>query len=155
MVILGRDDVQGIDEELIGHADDRAKDRKERVGKQIDVDYMRKLGNWLQQRPWEGTRRVAVLVDAERMNVQAANAFLKSLEEPAMGAVVFLTSSAPVLPSPHHSLPLRRDSAFGCAAEPDRGPSHRVGRRARGGEGARPCLGREPRPRSRDSSPSR
>lgn len=95
MVILGRDDVQGIDEELIGHADDRAKDRKERVGKQIDVEYMRKLGNWLQQRPWEGTRRVAVLVDAERMNVQAANAFLKSLEEPAMGAVVFLTSSAP------------------------------------------------------------
>jgi len=95
MVILGRDDVQGIDEDLIAHADDRVKDRKERVGKQIDVDYMRKVGNWLRQRPWEGTRRVAVVVDAERMNVQAANAFLKNLEEPAQGAMVFLTSSSP------------------------------------------------------------
>ena len=35
------------------------------------------------------------MVDAERMNVQAANAFLKSLEEPGQDAVVLLTSASP------------------------------------------------------------
>ncbi len=95
LVVLGREDILGIAEELVRHADERAKDSKERVGKLIDVDYMRKLGDWLSQRPWEAKRRVAVVVDAERMNVQAANAFLKSLEEPAPGAVALLTSSTP------------------------------------------------------------
>jgi DNA polymerase-3 subunit delta' len=95
LVIIGRDDVLGIDEELIGHADDRVKDKKERVGKIIDVDYMRGLGAWLSRKAWEAKRRVAVIVDAERMNVNGANAFLKSLEEPAPGAVVLLTSSSP------------------------------------------------------------
>jgi DNA polymerase-3 subunit delta' len=103
MVILGRDDVQGIDEGLIAHADFRQKEkktRKERVGKSIDVDYMRIIGTWLSQRPWEAKRRVAVIVDAERMNLSAANAFLKGLEEPAPGAVAFLTSSAPAFLRP-------------------------------------------------------
>jgi DNA polymerase-3 subunit delta' len=94
-VILGREAVLGIDDELIAHGDDRASKRKERVGKMIDVDYMRLLGNWLTKRSWEAARRVAVIVDAERMNVNGANAFLKSLEEPAQGAVVLLTSSSP------------------------------------------------------------
>jgi DNA polymerase-3 subunit delta' len=94
MVIIGRDDALGIDEELSGHAVDRVKDKKERVGKIIDVDYMRLLGTWLTRRAWEAKRRVAVIVDAERMNVSGANAFLKSLEEPAAGAVVLLTSSS-------------------------------------------------------------
>lgn len=95
LVIIGRDDVLGIDEDLIAHGDDRVKDRKERVGKIIDVDYMRLLGDWLTRRAWEAKRHVAVVVDAERMNVSGANAFLKSLEEPAEGAFVLLTSSSP------------------------------------------------------------
>lgn len=95
LVIVGREDILGIDEELIAHADDRVKDKKERVGKIIDVDTMRLLGAWLTRRAWEAKRRVAVVVDAERMNVNGANAFLKSLEEPAAGAIVLLTSSSP------------------------------------------------------------
>jgi DNA polymerase III delta' subunit len=100
LVILGREDVLGIDEELIGHGDDRVSKRKERVGKNIDVEYMRYLGTWLTKRSWEASRRVAVVVDAERMNVSGANAFLKSLEEPAQGAVVLLTSSSPAFLRP-------------------------------------------------------
>ena len=95
LVIIGRDEVLGIDEELIARGDDRVKDKKERVGKIIDVDYMRLLGGWLTRRAWEANRRVAVVVDAERMNISGANAFLKSLEEPAESAVVLLTSSSP------------------------------------------------------------
>lgn len=50
MVIIGRHEVLGIDEELTAHADDRVKDKKERVGKIIDVEYMRALGGWLTRR---------------------------------------------------------------------------------------------------------
>lgn len=100
LVVLGRDRVVGIDEELTAHGDDRVSKRKERVGKSIDVEYMRSLGTWLTRRPWEASRRVAVVVDAERMNVNGANAFLKSLEEPAQGAVVLLTSSSPAFLRP-------------------------------------------------------
>jgi DNA polymerase-3 subunit delta' len=100
LVVIGRDEIFGIDEELTAHRDDRVKDRKERVGKPIDVDYMRLLGAWLGRRPWEAQRRVAIVVDAERMNVNGANAFLKSLEEPAQGASVLLTSSSPAFLRP-------------------------------------------------------
>ncbi|MBK5256622.1 MAG: hypothetical protein JJE39_11360 [Vicinamibacteria bacterium] len=100
LVIIGRDDILGIDEELMAHRDERVRKGKEPVGSPIDVDFMRKLGGWLTQRPWEARRRLAIVVDAERMNVQAANAFLKSLEEPAPGAVVLLTSSAPTFLRP-------------------------------------------------------
>lgn len=100
LVIIGREEVLGIDEDLSAHGVDRVKDKKERVGKLIDVDYMRLLGNWLTRRAWEAKRRVAVIVDAERMNVNGANAFLKSLEEPAEGAVVLLTSSSPAFLRP-------------------------------------------------------
>lgn len=100
LVILGREEVLGIDEELINHGDERVSKKKERVGKIVDVDYMRLLGDWLTRRAWEAGRRVAVIVDAERMNVNGANAFLKSLEEPAAGAVVLLTSSSPAFLRP-------------------------------------------------------
>ncbi len=100
LVIMGRDDILGIDEELMDHRDDRVRKRKEAVGGLIDVEYMRALGTWLTQKPWEARRRVAIVVDAERMNVNGANAFLKSLEEPAAGAVVFLTSSSPAFLRP-------------------------------------------------------
>ncbi len=43
-------------------------------------------------RPVEGRRVVAVLTDAEAMRDQAANAFLKLLEEPAAAAVLILTA---------------------------------------------------------------
>lgn len=100
MVVIAREDVLGIDEDIIARRDERLKDKKDPVGKSIDVEYMRRLGNWLTRRPWEAARRVAVVVDAERMNIQGANAFLKSLEEPALGAVVLLTSSSPAFLRP-------------------------------------------------------
>ena len=95
LVIIGRDDILGIDEGLLANRDDRRAKKKERVGKQIDTEYMRCLGEWLSQKPWEARRRAAVVVDAERMHPAGANAFLKSLEEPAAGASVLLTSSSP------------------------------------------------------------
>jgi DNA polymerase-3 subunit delta' len=45
--------------------------------------------------PFEASRRVFVIAEAERMNEESQNALLKTLEEPAAGAVYVLTSSAP------------------------------------------------------------
>ena len=95
LVILGRDDVLGIDPGMSAHRQFRMEKKKEPVGKIIDVEYMRVLADRLAEKPFEAARRVIVVVDAERMNIPAANVFLKGLEEPAAGSVAILTSSAP------------------------------------------------------------
>jgi DNA polymerase-3 subunit delta' len=46
-------------------------------------------------RALEGTRKVAIVASAHQMNVQAQNAFLKTLEEPTPGTVLILISCAP------------------------------------------------------------
>jgi DNA polymerase-3 subunit delta' len=46
-------------------------------------------------RPFEGLRRVIAVRDADALNEQAQNAFLKSLEEPPDGTMFVLTSAAP------------------------------------------------------------
>ncbi|MBN1916874.1 MAG: DNA polymerase III subunit delta' [Verrucomicrobia bacterium] len=46
-------------------------------------------------KPYEGRWKVFVLVDADRLNVQSQNKVLKTLEEPAEGTVIILTSAVP------------------------------------------------------------
>lgn len=46
-------------------------------------------------RPSVGQRRIAVIDDAETMNDEGANAFLKTLEEPQPGAVLILIAAQP------------------------------------------------------------
>ena len=55
----------------------------------------------LSYQPSEGRRKVAILLDADLLRVEAANAFLKLLEEPAPAAVLILTTTRPdrVLPT--------------------------------------------------------
>ena len=95
LIIVGREDIQGIDPDTLSHRQFRIEKKKEPVGKTIDVEYMRRLGDWLLEKPFEAAKRVLVVIDAERMNIPAANVFLKSLEEPAAGNVAILTSSSP------------------------------------------------------------
>ncbi len=54
-------------------------------------------------RPFEGRYKVAVIDEAERMNVSAQNAFLKTLEEPPVDSVIVLVTSRPefLLPTIH------------------------------------------------------
>ncbi|QDT15610.1 DNA polymerase III subunit [Alienimonas californiensis] len=49
----------------------------------------------LSRRPALSERRVAIVEDADLVNPQAANAFLKTLEEPPAGAVLMLLSDRP------------------------------------------------------------
>jgi DNA polymerase-3 subunit delta' len=64
--------------------------------KDIVVDQVRDLvDHRLALRRFEGRRRFVVVDPAERMNPQAQNALLKSLEEPPEGTTFVLVSSAP------------------------------------------------------------
>lgn len=51
------------------------------------------LLNFLRLKPVEGGVRIAVIPDAERMRPEAANAFLKTLEEPPGNSLMLLTTS--------------------------------------------------------------
>ena len=60
--------------------------------REIRLEPMRELMRDMQLKPLMGRRKVSVIVGADRMNVHAANAFLKTLEEPPDGSVFLLLS---------------------------------------------------------------
>src|SRR6058998_983231 len=61
----------------------------------ITIDQMRDLMQTVQLKPAQAALKVAVIVAADRLNVQAANAFLKTLEEPPADSILILLSSEP------------------------------------------------------------
>jgi len=67
----------------------------ESKSRRIRIEQTRSLERELQMRSLLGGRKVAVLLDADRLTTEAANAFLKTLEEPPAHSLLLLTSSAP------------------------------------------------------------
>jgi DNA polymerase-3 subunit delta' len=65
--------------------------------RQIRIDEIRMIDEALSFRPFEGRKKVVIVDDAEMMNIAAANAFLKTLEEPPEESVIVLVSSRPDL----------------------------------------------------------
>jgi DNA polymerase-3 subunit delta' len=63
------------------------------LGEMIRIDDVRALRHDLHMRPFEADRRVYLVLDAERMNEDAADALLKDLEEPPPYAVIVLVAS--------------------------------------------------------------
>lgn len=63
--------------------------------KQISVDQVRGLADFVGMSAHQGGRRVVVIHPAEAMNTNAANALLKSLEEPPAGLLFILVSHKP------------------------------------------------------------
>ena len=61
----------------------------------VTIDQMRNLMQPIHLKPTQATFKVAVIVSAERLNVQAANAFLKTLEEPPADSVLILLTTEP------------------------------------------------------------
>ncbi len=58
--------------------------------KSISVDQVRQIIEETNKKPYEGTRKVIILHDADKMTTQAQNAFLKTIEEPPRGVFIFL-----------------------------------------------------------------
>lgn len=74
----------------------RAWDEKaDRLKTRITVDEVRKLKNFFAMSSTEGGRRVVIVDAADEMNVNAANAILKLLEEPPRGAVLLMVAHQP------------------------------------------------------------
>jgi DNA polymerase-3 subunit delta' len=67
----------------------------ESKSRRIRIEAVRELERRLQMRSRCGGPKIAVLFDAERLVESAANAFLKTLEEPPANSHLFLTSSLP------------------------------------------------------------
>ncbi len=64
----------------------------EPLGEMIRIDEVRALRHDLHMRPFEADRRVYLVLGAERMNEDAADALLKDLEEPPPYAVLVLVA---------------------------------------------------------------
>lgn len=92
--------------------------------RRIPVERMRTLMEMLALKPYGGRFRVALICDAERMCLgagEAANSFLKTLEEPPQDVVILLTSAHPQMLLPtitSRCIPLTVREETG-AAEPD------------------------------------
>lgn len=62
------------------------------------IDQIRELQKRIIYRPLEGARKVYILTEAERMNLEAANCLLKTLEEPpAQSVLILLTTNLDAL----------------------------------------------------------
>lgn len=61
----------------------------------IGVDQVRDLMREIHLKPTEAEYKIAVVVAADRLNAQAANAFLKTLEEPPAKSILILLTSEP------------------------------------------------------------
>ncbi len=59
----------------------------------LSVEDVRSLRREASAKPYEGRRKVAVIVAADRMNAAASNALLKTLEEPPGTLMLILTAS--------------------------------------------------------------
>ncbi|OIO31929.1 MAG: DNA polymerase III subunit delta' [Nitrospirae bacterium CG02_land_8_20_14_3_00_44_33] len=62
---------------------------------EIRVDEIRAIEEAISLAPYEGKRKVVIVDDAETMNPSAANAFLKTLEEPPPQSIIILISASP------------------------------------------------------------
>lgn len=69
--------------------------RPESKSRVITIDQMRDLMREIQLKPAESPFKVAIIVGADRLNPQAANAFLKTLEEPPPRSILILLSTEP------------------------------------------------------------
>lgn len=96
--------------------------RPESKSRRIQVDQMREFMRSVNLRSSMGRVKVGVIVDADCMNEEASNGFLKTLEEPPAQTVIILLCSAPqrLLPT---ILSRCLKVSFGPVTEPSRSAS--------------------------------
>lgn len=62
---------------------------------EISIDLIRKAGDFFKQTPAEGDKKFVIIDSADDLNLNAANALLKILEEPSKNTYLFLISHTP------------------------------------------------------------
>ena len=63
--------------------------------KSILIEQVRALGEWIAQSPALGRRKAAIIDPASSLTTQAANALLKTLEEPPLERIIVLIATSP------------------------------------------------------------
>ncbi len=96
----------------------------EPVGDQLLIDEIRALRRDLHMRPFEASRRVYLILEADAMNEDAADALLKDLEEPPDYAVIVLVADdlgplPETIRSRCQPIPFRRLSELAVKADLD------------------------------------
>lgn len=74
-------------------SDSSLKNEKDMM--EIDVGQVRKINQFLSFKSYYGEYKTVIIENAERMNVEAQNSFLKTLEEPKGKTLLILLSSKP------------------------------------------------------------
>jgi DNA polymerase III subunit delta' len=64
----------------------------EKAGHAIKIDQIREVAQFVNQSSLQGVHRIVLINPANAMNMHAANALLKTLEEPSSGAIIVLIS---------------------------------------------------------------
>ncbi len=59
---------------------------------EIRIDQIRMIQQKLMTAPYEAEKKIIIIENVERMNVQASNAFLKTLEEPSQNTIIIMTT---------------------------------------------------------------
>ena len=72
---------------------DESEGRERRAKGEISIDMIRALDEVIYSPPVEGRYRVIFIINADSMNKSAANAFLKTIEEPPPQTLIVMTSS--------------------------------------------------------------
>jgi DNA polymerase III subunit delta' len=79
----------GLDHPDVHTAEPESKSRR------LRIEQTRALEKELQMRSLMGKRKVAIIFEADRLTAEAANGFLKTLEEPPNHSLLLLTSEQP------------------------------------------------------------
>ncbi len=87
--------VLGCEPEAVAAHPDAHFVQPESKSRRIIIEQIRELEQSMQRKPLLGSSKVAVIREADRLQPQAANAFLKTLEEPPPGSLILLLSSLP------------------------------------------------------------
>lgn len=85
--------ILGTDSQKVATHPDFHQIEPESKSRRIVTSQVRELEHALQMKPLLGTNKVAVILDGDRLQPQAANAFLKTLEEPPAGCHILLTTA--------------------------------------------------------------
>ena len=80
--------------DIAAHPDSHAV-QPESKSRRIVIDQIRELEQAMHRKPLLGSTKVAIIHETDRLQPQAANAFLKTLEEPPAGSLILLLSSLP------------------------------------------------------------
>ena len=68
---------------------------QEQATRQIKIEQVREIEHQIMYRPLVGERKICLIDDADRMTIGAANALLKTLEEPPAHSLFLVISSRP------------------------------------------------------------